>query len=654
MNRSLIQASLLAAAALAACADDPTSPAALEPAVAYGLAEPNIVVVTQGDAGDGTTTCTLREAIQAATSNAAVGSCAAGQAAEPDLIGFDPSLQSIVLNGTRLVVESDLVIDGGEHTIIVNGGDLSQVFYVGPLADVEIRRLRIIRGSALNGGGIRSDGTLRLVRSRIENNWAQVSGGGIYNNGDLTILESTIEQNRADAHGGGVIASGPLTVENSSIRNNQSRSNGGGIYGEEILVRNSTISRNTADESGGGIYSLVRLTVESSTITENKAVDGSGIYMDVAPVSISSTIIAGNIGDGADCEQERPFPIRGAGQNLIGRPGNCLFSASGEWSTISPTAVFTTVLGPYGANGGPTSTYALRDPVKTGSPNPAIDNGKCGAHLTTDQRGAGFPRVIDVPGIDNAETGNGCDIGAFELQWVNTPPVANAGMDRTVECEADGCADVTLDGSGSSDADGDQLTYLWTDADGNAIADVAQPEFKLELGTHTFALVVNDGTIDSGPDLVTITVRDATAPVLTVGASSALLWGPNHKYHTIRLKDLGITATDACDAAVGGNDAVITKVTSDEPEDADGDDDGITADDIVIQDCRTVRLRAERDETGNGRVYTLHLAVTDASGNTGTATYAVGVPLVKDGTVIDDGEAAGYSVTPAQSCPSST
>jgi hypothetical protein len=59
-------------------------------------------------------------------------------------------------------------------------------------------------------------------------------------------------------------------------------------------------------------------------------------------------------------------------------------------------------------NGGPTWTHAL-DPV---TPSPAVDAGAAvctdtnGVSLTTDQRGAGFPRPV----------GTTCDLGAFELQ----------------------------------------------------------------------------------------------------------------------------------------------------------------------------------------------------------------------------------------------
>jgi hypothetical protein len=52
-------------------------------------------------------------------------------------------------------------------------------------------------------------------------------------------------------------------------------------------------------------------------------------------------------------------------------------------------------------------------------------------------------------------------------------------------------------------------------------------------------------------------------------------------------------------------------VTSDE---SDNGDDGNTVDDTVIVDSETFRLRAERKESGTGRIYTVTYRVTDDCG----------------------------------------
>jgi hypothetical protein len=73
----------------------------------------------------------------------------------------------------------------------------------------------------------------------------------------------------------------------------------------------------------------------------------------------------------------------------------------------------------------------------------------------------------------------------------NRPPAANAGLDQIVSVNPDGLASVTLDGSGTSDPDGDALTYWWM-VQGEILADGPQPTVALSPGRYLLQLVVRD------------------------------------------------------------------------------------------------------------------------------------------------------------------
>ena len=110
------------------------------------------------------------------------------------------------------------------------------------------------------------------------------------------------------------------------------------------------------------------------------------------------------------------------------------------------------------------------------------------------------------------------------INWENSPPVADAGTDQTAKVGDF----VTLDGSGSSDADGDSLSFFWsliTVPDGSSalLSDPAavHPTFDVDVaGTYVAQLIVNDGTVDSEPDMVTIN-HENSSPVADAGPDQA-------------------------------------------------------------------------------------------------------------------------------------
>ena len=103
----------------------------------------------------------------------------------------------------------------------------------------------------------------------------------------------------------------------------------------------------------------------------------------------------------------------------------------------------------------------------------------------------------------------------------NNSPTADAGPDQTGVWEG---ALVTLDGSGSSDPDGDPLRYRWNQFSGESVVlssqNVANPTFTAPEGLTadavlSFRLLVTDPSGHFDSDTVTITVEQGTSPPVT-------------------------------------------------------------------------------------------------------------------------------------------
>ncbi len=89
---------------------------------------------------------------------------------------------------------------------------------------------------------------------------------------------------------------------------------------------------------------------------------------------------------------------------------------------------------------------------------------------------------------------------------VNQAPIADAGADQSVSTGDSARVRVTLDGSGSSDPDGDPLTFTWTGSFGTLSGMIVNP--VLDPGTHTVTLTVADGKGGADTDTVQISVSD--------------------------------------------------------------------------------------------------------------------------------------------------
>lgn len=112
----------------------------------------------------------------------------------------------------------------------------------------------------------------------------------------------------------------------------------------------------------------------------------------------------------------------------------------------------------------------------------------------------------------------------------NSAPVANAGPNQNVQLGTT----ITLDGTASSDANSDTLSYKWSMIGRPASSTASltsttspNPKFTADvMGVYTITLVVNDGKVDSSPVPVTVIASNTnSAPVANAGTAQSVVVG---------------------------------------------------------------------------------------------------------------------------------
>ncbi len=354
--------------------------------------------------------CRLRDALAKASGDATI-----------DTIDFSVTTPAtITLTSGQLEVNANVTISGpGANLLTVDANHNSRVFQIDSGKTVTISELTVTGGSSAD------------------------IGGGVYNNsGMLTLNNSTVSGNSANNAGGGIWNyEGSCTINNSTVSGNSAGPNlngfgGGGILNEvfgggndaTVTINNSTVSGNSAVTAAGGILNdnespglvSATLTINNCTVSGNSAAFVGGILSVSAPGPATLTIGGTILKTGASGENIiAGGTVHSLGYNLSNDDASAVLDQSTDQNSTDP------MLGPLQDNGGPTFTHALL----TGSP--AIDQGKNFSASTTDQRGTGFARTVDL-GFPKPTGGDGTDIGSFEVQssapcpqgqgyWKNNP-----------------------------------------------------------------------------------------------------------------------------------------------------------------------------------------------------------------------------------------
>jgi hypothetical protein len=270
-------------------------------------------------------------------------------------------------------------------------------------------------GDGGSGGGICSLGSLALTNCTISGNLT--ASGGIGGQGSPSGTPGG-----AGGSGGGIYAAGALNFISCTVCSNATGTGGAGGAGTVFIMAVGLGAQDSASGgaggnggSGGGAFSTTNVPPQTgnSLIAFNYVggggVGGSGFIStwntNTDGFDTTNTVgEAGSPGSGPDLSGT----FLSLGFNLISQADG----SAGLTNAVRHDLLGTIEepidphLGPLQMNGGPTPTHALLP----GSP--AIDQGDCfGIHF--DQRGHHRPH--DYPLVPNAPSGDGSDIGSFEL-----------------------------------------------------------------------------------------------------------------------------------------------------------------------------------------------------------------------------------------------
>ncbi|MCB1603254.1 MAG: choice-of-anchor Q domain-containing protein [Gammaproteobacteria bacterium] len=524
-----------------------------------------------------------------------------------DTITFASSILPATIHLELPIQLSESVNLSGPHKelLTLSSIGLDRVLKVSNLtpADFMIEKLTISGGFTgvgslpvgVGGGMLVSlaNSSLTIDRVYFTNNSAEYAGGALgiayggTSNNTVTIENCEFDNNNTigstansgNVAGGGAIFIGAfqnVTINNSTFYDNHAINNialnptapaqGGAILMlssssvavSELTIDSSTFDENTAYGVGGAIsigganfvddYSIVN--IKHSTITRNESNpimtdqgSGGGIYTStVTPVNIFNTIVSTNV----DYSTTTNYPNISGDFNTL---GHNFINFSQTHSSIFPlgmpninndlvgTSVALPKLNPLASNGGSTLTRSLQDD------SPLIDQGKC-TNIITDQRGY-FDIFNQVRRVDRAEANlaDGCDIGAYEKEAIESNSFPQANND-SFDILEDGSIDLfdnlnVLDND--NDPEGDTLVVINAGLVATNSSTIPNPgnvdlwsngDFTYtppadEFGIVDFRYIISDGNTNVGADVFINVLPVNDAPSFNHGFTTISFAGTN-------------------------------------------------------------------------------------------------------------------------------
>lgn len=365
--------------------------------------------------------CSLREAVFNADSG--------------DTVEFNSNLigQNFTLGGSEIAISKRITIDGnldGVNVAFISGAMTSRIFNIQPAAGLVLKNAILVQGNGKPNA----------------NSPDNSEGGAIYAmNASLSLERVALRGNKAKFSGAIMLWGGTHHFKNCSFTGNSAETNTAFSvrFDATLFMSNTTVSGNNYfvednDTLGGGAITLQggNLFVRNSTIVFNSGRIGGGIAVAESVswdnvIDIGNTIVAQNtaVSIGQDIRSAADLTITSRGGNLIGDldtiPANT-FNQPNDIFGVNP------LLGPINASlgGHPILYHPLQagSPARNGGLNQNAVDPLTNEPLSTDARGAGFPRIADTT----------ADKGAFEDQSGNTSLiVTKVSNSNDLVCDTD-------------------------------------------------------------------------------------------------------------------------------------------------------------------------------------------------------------------------
>jgi hypothetical protein len=341
------------------------------------------------------------------------------------------------------------------------------------------------------------------------------------------------------------------------MRNSYAYSGTSLIFALSVLTSSLAFGQGSVSDLSVTNYQIVseqRATITQSYFTYRADIVNTGRGRDALTATVTSKVPSVQVVSGQGSLRFAPVPANSqvtSGNTfmiLVDRSVPFNF-ANLQWTFIAPVA-----------NAGPNQTAAVGSTVSlngSASSNPsgvgtltynwAFLSRPPGTSTTLANATGLMPSfVVDIPGTYvlklTVSNGAGTDSATVTVSTFNSPPVASAGPNQTIPLGST----VTLNGGGSSDVDGDPITFLWSlvsrPAGSAAVlagASSISPTLVADkAGSYLAQLVVHDGKVNSVPATVTITTQN-TPPVANAGANQSVNIGA-----VVQLNGSGSTDVD--------------------------------------------------------------------------------------------------------------